>query len=171
MDPRVDAAGTDSNGFHRASPLAQMGQRDQQWSFLRMGGSVPAGEHGGDSIPDPGRPTMRGDPFLKFHRRAEAAGYPALLIVSVVCLALVVTPILLLGLTDAGWVLALALLNLIVAIGVLAGAVLAALSDVDERAARPASRDVAASDERDPIVPLPRRHRTTRHASDDRRAA
>jgi hypothetical protein len=113
---------------------------------------------------------MRGNPFLKFHRRAEAAGYPALLIVSVICLALVVTPILLLGLTDAGWVLALALLNLIVAIGVLAGTVLAALSDVDERAARPASRDVAASDER-PIVPLPRRHRTTRHASDDRRAA
>ena len=114
---------------------------------------------------------MRGNPFFNFHRQAEAAGYPALLIVSVVCLALVVTPILLLGVTDAGWMLALALLNLIVAIGVLAGAVLAALSDVDERAASPASRDVAASDERNPIVPLPRRHRTTRHASDDRRAA
>jgi hypothetical protein len=78
---------------------------------------------------------MRGNPFLRFHRRAEAAGYPALLIVSMVCLALVVAPILLLGLTDAGWVLALALLNLIVAIAVLAGAVLAALSDVDESAA------------------------------------
>ena len=114
---------------------------------------------------------MRGNPFLKFHRTAEAAGYPALLIVSMVCLALVVTPILLLGLTDAGWVLALALLNLVVAIGVLAGAVLAALSDVDERAASPASRDVAVSDERDPIVPLRRRHWTTRHAGDDRRAA
>jgi hypothetical protein len=114
---------------------------------------------------------VRGNPFLNFHRTAEAAGYPALLIISVVCLALVVTPILLLGLTDAGWILGLGLLHLIVAIGVLAGAVLAALSDVDERAARPASGDVAASDERDPIVPLPRRHRTTRHASDDRRAA
>jgi hypothetical protein len=114
---------------------------------------------------------MRGNPFSRFHRTAEAAGYPALLIVSVVCLALVVTPILLLGLTDAGWILGLALLHLIVAIAVLAGAVLAALSDVDERAARPASGDVTASDERDPIVALPRRHRTTRHASDDRRAA
>jgi hypothetical protein len=113
---------------------------------------------------------MRGNPFLKFHRTAEAAGYPALLIVSVVCLALVVTPVLLLGLTDAGWVLALALLNLIVAIGVLAGAVLAALSDVDERAVGPASGG-AASDVRDSIVPMPRRHRTTRQASDDRRAA
>jgi hypothetical protein len=114
---------------------------------------------------------MRGNPFLNFHRKAEAAGYPALLIVSVVCLALVVTPVLLLGLTDAGWVLALALLNLIVAITVLAGEVLAALSDYDEPAAEPAGRAVAASDEHDPIVPLPRRHRTTRHASEDRRAA
>lgn len=114
---------------------------------------------------------MRGNPFLNFHRTAEAAGYPALLIVSVVCLALVVTPVLLLGLTDAGWMLALALLNLIVAIGVLAGAVLAALSDVDESAAGPASRGVAASDERDPIMPLPRRPQATRHAGEDRRAA
>jgi hypothetical protein len=113
---------------------------------------------------------MRGNPFLDFHRRAEGAGYPALLIVSMVCLALVVTPVVLLGLTGAGWVLALALLGLIVAIGVLAGAVLAALSDVDERVAGPASGGVAASDER-PIVPLPRRHRTTRHADEDRRAA
>ena len=114
---------------------------------------------------------MRGNPFLNFHRKAEAAGYPALLIVSVVCLALVITPVLLLGLTDAGWVLALALLNLIVAIGVLAGAVLAALSDYDESAAGAGSRGVGASDERAPIVPLPRRPRTPRHASDDRRAA
>ena len=113
---------------------------------------------------------MRGNPFLDFHRRAEGAGYPALLIVSVVCLALVVTPVVLLGLTDAGWVLALALLSLIVAIGVLAGAVLAALSDVDERVAGPPSRGVAASDER-PIVPLPQRHRTTRRAGEERRAA
>jgi Na+/alanine symporter len=81
---------------------------------------------------------MRGNPFLNFHRTAEARGYPALLIVSVVCLALVVTPVLLLSLTDAGWVLALALLNLVVAIAVLAGEVLAALSDYageDRRAA------------------------------------
>jgi hypothetical protein len=114
---------------------------------------------------------MRGNPFLRFHRTAEAAGYPALLIISVVCLALVVTPVLLLGLTDAGWVLGLALLNLIVAIAVLAGAVLAALSDYDESAAGAAGRDVAASDERDPIVPLPRRPRTSRHPGEDRRAA
>jgi hypothetical protein len=40
---------------------------------------------------------MRGNPFLDFQRAAEAAAYPALLIVSVVCLALVVTPVALLG--------------------------------------------------------------------------
>jgi hypothetical protein len=78
---------------------------------------------------------MRGNPLLSFHRSAEAAGYPALLIVSVVCLGLVVVPLALLGLTDAGWVLAVALLNLIVAIAVLAGAVEAAMSDYDEPAA------------------------------------
>jgi hypothetical protein len=72
---------------------------------------------------------MRGNPFLNFHRSAEAAGYPALLIVSVVCLALVVVPVALLGLTEAGWLLALALLSLVVAVGLLAGAIDAAMSD------------------------------------------
>src|SRR5687768_2016242 len=71
---------------------------------------------------------MRRNPFLDFHRAAEAAGYPALLIVSMVSLALVVTPVMLLGLTRAGWVLALALLSLIAAVAILAGAVDAALT-------------------------------------------
>ena len=75
---------------------------------------------------------MRDNPFLNFHRTAEAAGYPALLIASVVCLALVVVPVALLGLTRAGWVLALALLSLILALAILAGAVDAAMSDYDE---------------------------------------
>ena len=84
---------------------------------------------GGDRISTRRDPTLRDNPFLDFHRRAEAAGYPALLIVSVVSLALVVTPVLLLGLTRAVWVLALALLNLLLAMALLAGAVLAAMSD------------------------------------------
>jgi hypothetical protein len=83
----------------------------------------------------------------------------------------VVTPVALLGLTDAGWVLALALLSLIVAIAVLSGAVLAALSDVDERATGPEGRGVAASDERDPIVPLPRHQSTAPRVGEGRRAA
>jgi hypothetical protein len=75
---------------------------------------------------------MRGNPILNSLRTADAAGYPALLIVSAVCLGLVVAPIALLGLTDAGWVLGLAVLYLIVALAVLVGAVRAALSDGDE---------------------------------------
>ena len=50
---------------------------------------------------------MRGNPTLNSLRTAEAAGYPALLIVSAICLGLVVAPVALLGLTDAGWVLGL----------------------------------------------------------------
>jgi hypothetical protein len=91
---------------------------------------------------------MRGNPILNSLRTAEAAGYPALLIVSALCLGLVVGPVALLGLTDAGWVLGLALLYLIVAVVVLSVAVGAALSEGDEPDAEgqaPASR---ASDER-----------------------
>jgi len=78
---------------------------------------------------------MRGNPFLNFHRAAEAAGYPALLIVSLVCLGLVVAPVALLGLTEAGWVFAIALLSLIAAVAILAGAIDAAMSDYGEPAA------------------------------------
>ena len=41
---------------------------------------------------------MRRDPFLDFHRTAESAGYPAMLIVSMVALAVVVAPLVLLAL-------------------------------------------------------------------------
>jgi hypothetical protein len=64
---------------------------------------------------------MRGNPLRNFHR-AEAAGYPALLIVSTVCLGLVVAPVALVGVTEAGWVFALALLSVIAALAILAGA-------------------------------------------------
>jgi hypothetical protein len=114
---------------------------------------------------------MRDNPFLNFHRRAEAAGYPALLVVSVVCLSLVVVPVALLGLTRADWVLALALLSLIGAIGVLAGAVDAAMSDYGEPDAGLPSKGAAANDECDPIVPLPSHDPTSRQAGEDRRAA
>jgi len=95
--------------------------------------------------------------FLSFHRAAEAAGYPALLIVSAACLALVVAPVALLGATQSGWALALALLSLIVALAALAGAVDAALSDGDEPAATRAGGSAAALDERDLIARLARR--------------
>lgn len=123
-----------------------------------------------DPIPGSKAPTMRDNPFLNFHRSAEAAGYPALLIVSMVSLTMVVVPVALLGLTRAGWVLAVALLSLVAAVAVLAGAVAAAFADGDEPAARPTSADGAA-DEIVPVAPLERRVPTTRQAGPDRKAA
>jgi hypothetical protein len=42
---------------------------------------------------------MRSDPFLDVHPTAEAAGYPAMLVMSMVALAVVVLRIMLLALT------------------------------------------------------------------------
>jgi hypothetical protein len=54
-------------------------------------------------IPTEQVPTMRRNPLLNFQVTAERAGYPALLIVSLVCLGLVVIPVSLLALTQAAW--------------------------------------------------------------------
>lgn len=98
---------------------------------------------------------MRGNPILDSLRTAEAAGYPALLIVSAVCLGLVVGPVALLGLTDASWVLGLALLYLIVALVVLSVAVGAALSEGDEPDAEEQAPGSRGSDKRSSIERLP----------------
>jgi hypothetical protein len=125
----------------------------------------------GDRVPDSKAPTMRGNPFLDFHRTAEAAGYPALLIASVFSLALVVVPILLLGLTRAVWVLALALLGLIAAVAILAGALDAALSDYDDPAAGRPDVGAARADEGEQTAALARHQPTTGQAGQDRKAA
>jgi hypothetical protein len=114
---------------------------------------------------------MRGNPLLNFHRAAEAAGYPALLIVSAVCLGLVVAPVALLGLTEADWGLALALLSLIAALAILAGAIDAAMSDYSEPAARRTGAGAAAPHEREPVAALRRRQPTDRQTGQDRKAA
>jgi len=101
---------------------------------------------------------MRGNPFLNFHRAAEAAGYPALLIVSAVCLGLVVAAVALLALVPAGWVLALALASMVVALVVLAGAMDASFSEGNEPPAERTRPRAAAPDERNRVAPLPRRH-------------
>jgi hypothetical protein len=75
---------------------------------------------------------MRRQPFLDFQITAERAGYPALLIVSVVCVTLVVVPVALLALTQAVWVLVLALLNLSGAIAILTAGIGAAFADRGE---------------------------------------
>ena len=79
---------------------------------------------------------MSRNPFLVFHGAAEAAGYPALLLVTMVSLTIMVVSIALLAVTQAAWALALALLSLIVAIALLAGEIDAALRDAGPLAAR-----------------------------------
>jgi hypothetical protein len=120
--PRIGAADARSNGVHRASRLARVGRSEETWSFRRMGAAAPAGEH---------EWTMRRNPLVNFHRSAEAAGYPALLIVSMISLALVVVPVTLLALTRAAWMLALAALSVPLALTVLAAAIGAAFSESD----------------------------------------
>ena len=75
---------------------------------------------------------MQSDPFLDFHRTAEAAGYPAMLVVSMVALAVVVLPVMLLALTRGVWALVLAVLSIFAALGLLAGAFEAAVADADD---------------------------------------
>jgi hypothetical protein len=115
---------------------------------------------------------MRGNPFLNFHRTAEAAGFPALLLVSMFCLGLVVTPVILLGLTRAVWVLVIAVLSVIGAIAVLAGEVAAAFAD-DERLRAGHNRAGAAvlPDDTDSADPAPRPEPSAREAGDERKAA
>ncbi len=69
------------------------------------------------------------NPLLHFHHAAESAGYPALLIASCVCLAMVVAPVGLLALTRSAWVLAVTLLSLVGAIALLAAVIAASLAD------------------------------------------
>jgi hypothetical protein len=75
---------------------------------------------------------MRSNPFLDFHRTAEAAGYPAMLITSIAALAVVVLPVILLALTRGVWALVLAVLSTFAALGLLAGAFEAAVADADD---------------------------------------
>jgi hypothetical protein len=75
---------------------------------------------------------MRSDPFLDFHRTAEAAGYPAMFVVAMVALAVVVLPVMVLALTRGVWALVLAVMSIFAALGLLAGAFGAALADGDE---------------------------------------
>ena len=85
---------------------------------------------------------MRPNPFLRFHRAAEAAGYPALLIVSMVALAVVLAGLLLLGMVGGVSAFAFSMLTLATGVALEAGAILAALSDDEDP---PAGRPVDPS--------------------------
>jgi len=88
-------------------------------------------------------------PLLGFHRAAEAAGYPALLIVSAVALGMMVAAIVLLAVVQAAWVFVTAILTLIGSLGLLAAAVEAAFADGGESVAAPA--DPVKRDEPTPL--------------------
>jgi hypothetical protein len=98
---------------------------------------------------------MRANPFIRFHRAAEAAGYPALLVETVFALAIVVAAVTLLAMMDAAWAFAMAMLSLVVAIAIISAAMMAALSDDEEPRAERAARPT--SDEPEAVVPLPQR--------------
>ena len=71
--------------------------------------------------------------FLGLHQTGEVEGYPTLLMVSMVALALVVTPVVVLGVTGQAWVLAVALLAIPGGLALLGCAMHAAFSDVEVR--------------------------------------
>ena len=113
---------------------------------------------------------MRDDPFLRFHRAAEAAGYPALLFVSIVSLATVLAPFLLLAVTQAAWAFAMAVLGLAASIAILSAGIWAALSDYDEPTPRSADTPAEAAAPT-AIVPLQPREPESSHRRHGRKAA
>ena len=129
-DPILPPAGARGYGCQPAFGAAQMGHRRLGWALVPMGGSQAEGEHR----------SMRSDPFLDFHQTAERAGYPALLIVSMIALGLVVAPVALLALTGAIWVLVIAVLNIFAALALLAAELGAAFADGDEPPRRTAGQ-------------------------------
>jgi hypothetical protein len=71
-------------------------------------------------------------PFVDFQERAERAGYPALLLVSLLCLTIVVVPFLLLALIESTWILVVTLLSIVLAVAILGAGIAAALADAGE---------------------------------------
>jgi hypothetical protein len=113
---------------------------------------------------------MRDNEFLRFHRAAEAAGYPALLLVSMVSLTTVVVPVVLLALMQAAWALVVAILGLVAACAILAGAIWAALSDREDADAGRAN-EPSSSPTLEAPVPLPPRDQASAARSPGRKAA
>ena len=70
--------------------------------------------------------------FLRFHRAAEAAGYPAMLVVAMVSLGMVVAAIALLGMVGGVPAFSFAILSLVAALALLSGEIEAALSEIED---------------------------------------
>src|SRR5204863_6038754 len=109
-------------------------------------------------------------PFLDFQVTAERAGYPALLLVSLLCLALVVVPVALLALIEATWVLVVALLSLVGAVAILSAGIAAAFAD-QEAPDSDSSERLISSGEPSAVAPPSLRGHPARMHHADRRAA
>ena len=104
--------------------------------------------------------------LLRFHKAAEAAGYPVLLIISVVALATVVAPVALLGITESVWAFGLAIVSLLMALAVVAAAIHTAVSDGDDPATGRAGSGSAAGEHERAVPP----HRRTARQAERRPA-
>jgi hypothetical protein len=137
-----------------------------------MGGDAPLDDDRVDgTAPDhKDRPAMRPNPFIRFNRAAEAAGYPALLVEILFAMVIMVAGVALLAMMEAAWAFAWAMLSLVVAIAIISAAMMAALSDDEEPAAeRAGARSTPAESEA--VVPLPRREPASRQRPAERKAA
>ena len=108
--------------------------------------------------------------FLRFHQAAEAAGYPALLVVTIVALGTIVSGILLVGIMKSVWALAFALTCLAASIALVAAAMEAMFSDVEEPADDQLGAEFAAPAS-ETVLPLPRAGVRDPQQGSDRRAA
>jgi membrane protein implicated in regulation of membrane protease activity len=77
---------------------------------------------------------MRGNAFTDSHRTAEEAGYPALLLVTMVAAAMMVGAIVLLAAMESAWAFAVSMLTLVAALGLLAGDLVIAFAESNEDA-------------------------------------
>jgi hypothetical protein len=100
--------------------------------------------------------TMRSNnPLVLSHRAAEAAGYPALLLLTLLCLTLTVVAIALVGMIETVWALVWAVLTMLAAAVILTVGTYVTLDDDEE----PVAEGTIArswSSEPEAVVPLPR---------------
>jgi hypothetical protein len=110
---------------------------------------------------------MNPNPFLRFQVAAEAAGYPALLIVSGVSLTVVVASVAVLALTLTAWAFAMAVLSLVAALAIVAGAIDAVLMDDSDGES---ARVPVAPTQSDKVVPFQLRSSADAHQSEKKAA-
>jgi hypothetical protein len=109
------------------------------------------------------------NPLVLSHRAAEAAGWPALLILTLVCLGVTVAAIALIGLIETVWALVWAALTMLAAAGTLVVGTYVTMADDDESVAE---ETIARSSSPEPEAAVPlRRDPAHQPQSPERKAA